>query len=161
MPDLSVEEARPEHPFETKWTLAQLRYKGTIRTFARNFKSQLPSMDIEDIEQELLVELWKCVLKYDPDKGASFNTLFQGCARNRCISLVRTATTKSRTGIVNSLSDEAVERAVDEAFDRLGLPSTEDTVMYRLELQEYVSKNGPGALLDKPKAGRKPLRVAS
>lgn len=153
MSDIAV----PTHPFEEKWTLAQIRYKGTIRTFARNCVHQIPGMDLEDIEQELLVVLWKCVMNYNPDRGASFNTLFQGSARNKCISLIRTANTKGRKGVTASLTDEAVERMVDEVFEQ---QSTEDTVMLRMELQEYVSKHGVGCLLDAPKPGRKAKVVA-
>jgi len=149
----------PEHSFEEKWELAQRRYKGTIRTFARNCVHQLPNMDMEDIEQELLVVLWKAVLNYDPDKGASFNTLFQGSARNRCISLIRTASTKSRTGISVSLDEEAVAAAVEEAFGRrLGGADAEREALACMELSEYLSEHGPDALLN-PRRGR-PRKVA-
>lgn len=95
-----------------RFEAAQVSYKRTIRTFARNCVHQLPDMDIEDIEQELLVILWKACVNYDPDRGASFNTLFQGSARNRVISLVRHYNTKGRKGLVVSLSDEDIAAAV-------------------------------------------------
>lgn len=141
----------PEHPFEERWELAQRRYGGTIHTFARNCVNQLPGYEIADIEQELLVILWKAVLNYDPNKGASFNTLFQGSARNRCISLIRTASTKSRTGIVNSLDVEAVGAAVDELFAE---QSTEDRCLDRMELQDYVSQHGVDVFFDEKRKQR-------
>lgn len=133
----------PEVPFEDRWAAAQTRYKGTIRTFARNCVNQLPGFSLEDIEQELLVVLWKCVLNYDPDKGASFNTLFQGSARRRVISLIRTASTLSRTGTNVSLDIEAVAAAVDEYVSSC---SAEDRLVARLELQDYISEHGAEVL---------------
>lgn len=144
--------AVPEHSFEEKWGLAQARYKGTIRTFARNCVRQLPGFELADVEQELLVVLWRCVNNYDPDKGASFNTLFQGSARNRIISLIRTANTKGRQGISVSLSDEAVSAAVDDIMNELG---TEERCMLRDELREYVSEVGAEAFVSALVAGRR------
>src|SRR5215218_9180629 len=92
---------------------AQVAFKGTIRTFARNCVHQLPGFAQEDIEQELLMVLWLCVQKYDPNKGASFNTLFQGCARNKVISLVRSAQTQKRKALWVNLDAEAVAAEVE------------------------------------------------
>jgi DNA-directed RNA polymerase specialized sigma24 family protein len=147
----------PEHSFEEKWELAQKRYKRTIKTFARNCVNQLPGYDQADVEQELLVVLWKCVINYDPDKGASFNTLFQGSARNRCITLVRTASTKSRTGINVSLDVDAVAAAVDEAFQE---QSTEDRCMFREEVRELVSQYGADAIMNGVRGRPRTRRVA-
>lgn len=74
---------------DTNLTRAIERYRGTISTFARRSAHKLPDLDQEDIEQELYIVLWKCVENYDPDRGASFNTLFQGSAHNRIITLIR------------------------------------------------------------------------
>lgn len=114
-----------------RFEAAQVDYRGKIRTFARNSVNQIPGFDLEDIEQELLVVLWQCVIKYDPNKGASFNTLFQGCARNKVITLIRHGNTKGRKASVVSLDDEAVRLAVDEA-DRWG--SAEDIVLANLSI---------------------------
>lgn len=141
----------PEHSFEEQWSLAQVRYKGTIRTFARSFLSQIRNMDQADIEQELLVVLWQCVIKYDPAKGASFNTLFQGCAKNKCISLVRTANTKSRKGVNVSLADEDIERAVDDYFQE---ESAEDRAIIQAEVRQAMI-DFPNALRNGAKRGRK------
>lgn len=107
------------------------QYKGTVRTFAMNTVRQCPSMDVEDIEQELLVVLWRCVQRYDPDKGASFNTLFQGCARNKCITLARTAQTLSRQANLFAVSLTAEEVSVAVEL-RGAYPSVEDEVMARV-----------------------------
>lgn len=133
----------PDHPFEVKWELAQKRYRKTIRTFARNFVNQLPGFDIEDVEQELLMMLWKCVNNYDPNRGASFNTLFQGTALRRCISLVRTANTKGRKGVTVSLDVEAIGQAVNDYFSE---DSAEDNALRRLQVVELVEEFGDKVL---------------
>lgn len=115
---------------------AQLAYRGTIRTFARNSTYQLPGFDLDDIESELLVVLWRCVLNYDPNKGASFNTLFQGSARNRIIGLIRKAETIKRKAIWINLDDEAVRAAVDE---RLQVGSAEDSALAMIEIKERLA----------------------
>lgn len=99
---------------EERFRVAQQQYKGTIRTFARNCVFQLPGMDVEDVCQELLMVLWKCVQNYDPNRGASFNTLFQGSARNQVIGLVRTANAQKRgKGRVVTLDPEAFSLAAE------------------------------------------------
>lgn len=147
----------PEHSFEERWQLAQARYQGTIRTFARNCVNQLPGFDLVDVEQELMVILWKCVENYDPNKGASFNTLFQGSARNRCISLIRTASTKSRSGITVSLDVEAVAMAVEEMLMEA---SVEERVMVREDIREMVATWGSDAIINGARGKPRSLRTA-
>jgi DNA-directed RNA polymerase specialized sigma24 family protein len=98
-----------------RFEAAAIEYRGTIRTFARNCVRQLPSTEIEDVEQELLTVLWKCVQNYDPDRGASFSTLFQGSARNKIIGLVRHNNTLKRKGeyLLTSLDAEDVSAAIE------------------------------------------------
>lgn len=141
--DTPGELSRPEHPFEERWGLAQARYKGTINTFARNFVNQIPGFDVEDIEQELLVVLWKTVMGYDPDRGASFNSLFQGNAQRRCITLVRSASTMKRTANLTSLDIDAISRAVDDIMNEA---DAESTALDRIAIQEYVREYGEEVL---------------
>lgn len=114
---------------------AQIAYRGTIRTFAYNCVHQLPGFDIDDVESELLIILWKCVQNYDPNKGASFNTLFQGSARNRVISMVRAAQTQKRKALWVNLDDEAVRAAVDGLLFQ---GSAEDSALALMEIQERL-----------------------
>jgi RNA polymerase sigma factor (sigma-70 family) len=122
-----------------RWEAAQQVYGGKVRTFARNSFRQIPDHDQADMEQEILIVLWQCVQKYDPNNGASFNTLFQQCAKNRIISLIRHYSTKSRTAAVVSLGEEAVAAAVDEY---LAVHSAEELAMMRLEINTYVTEFG-------------------
>ena len=115
----------------SSWEDAQQEYAKTIRTFAYNSVSQLPGWDIADVEQELLIVLWRCVNKHDPTKGASFNTLFQGCARNQIITLIRGVNTQGRKGTNLTLEDDAVRYAAEEAQQYM---SVEDIVMMNCEL---------------------------
>lgn len=126
-----------------KWDLAYQRYRGTMRTFARNSVNQIPDMDIEDIVQELTVVLWECTMKYDPNRGASFNTLFQGSAKNKIITLIRRGQTQKRTAVVTSLDDDAVRVAVDSLVQN---ESSEDHCLRRMELDEAIDEYGMEAL---------------
>lgn len=95
------------------WQLAQTAFAGKIRTFARNSAYRIPGFDEEDVEQELLIVLYECVVHYNPDRGARFNSYFQGSAKNRIITLIRHFETKSRKGEIAYLEDEDVRRAVE------------------------------------------------
>jgi len=122
---------------QERWEAAQLAFHGKIRTFARGALAQLPHMDLDDIIQELNIVLWTCTVHYDPDRGAKFNTYFQGSAKNRIISLIRHANTKSRKAIVHSLDVEAVSAAVDALFSTA---DTEERVMMRMEIAERLQR---------------------
>lgn len=137
-----------------KWEAAQLSYKGKVNTFARNSFRQIPGYTVEDVEQELLVVLYECVIHYDPNRGASFNTYFQGSAKNRIISLIRHFNTKSRKAIVTSLDVDAVAAAVDA---HVSVTSAEDRAMRIMELQEVVRDNGT-QILYRSGRGRKQSR---
>jgi DNA-directed RNA polymerase specialized sigma24 family protein len=132
MPSRTGTKVKPKHPRGvTTWEATVLEYNSVARTFAFNTHRQLPGWDVEDVEQEMLMVLWKCWQKYDPDKGASFNTLFQGCARNKCITLVRTVNTMGRKGVALSLEEEAVRYAAEDARSYM---SVEDIVVMNCEL---------------------------
>lgn len=126
-----------------RWEAARRLYGGKVRTFARNSFRQIPGFDREDVEQELLIVLWNCVQKYDPNKGASFNTLFQGCAKNKVISLIRHFETQSRKAVVVSLGEDEVARAVDQY---LAVSSAEEIGLMRMQISEYVAEYGEGVL---------------
>jgi DNA-directed RNA polymerase specialized sigma24 family protein len=126
-----------------KWEVASTLYGGKVKTFARNSFRQIPDHEQNDVEQELLVVLWECVVHYDPNKGASFNTYFQQSAKNRVISLIRHYQTKGRTATLVSLTDEAVEAAVSEM---LATTSAEELALMRMTIREFVLEHGEEAL---------------
>lgn len=134
-----------------KWEATYQAYYGKVRTFARNSYRQVPYTSQEDIEQELLVVLWECVVNYDPNRGACFNTYFQQSAKNKVISLIRHHETKGRSGQVVSMSEEAVEFAVN---DTIAMTSAEDLAMMRVDLREFVQTHGEDALYDRRLGGR-------
>lgn len=144
-----------------RFEAAQVEYKSKIKTFARSAYKQLPGHSVEDVEQELLVVLWRCVQNYDPNKGATFNTLFQGSARNRIISLVRFASSQKRFAEVISLDTTALAALVgaepsetnlanvlgDRRLMELSAPSAEDAAILRMYISERLKteeKSGDG-----------------
>lgn len=68
-------------------TLAFLKYKNGIRKFCRLYAANV-RMEVADLESEMYAVLHKCVLSYDPDKGASFNTLLWGAVYNRYRTII-------------------------------------------------------------------------
>lgn len=101
---------------DERFNAALERYERTIYTFARNCVYKLPGFDVDDVAQELRVVLWKSVKGYDPNKGATFNTLFQGNAKRHIISLIRAAETQKRSERENvvQLDPEAFTVATEQ-----------------------------------------------
>lgn len=126
-----------------RWEATQVLYGQKVRTFARNSYRQIPDHEQCDVEQELLLVLWDCVIHYDPNMGASFNTYFQRSAKNRIITLIRHYETKSRSAPTVSLGDDAVATAVD---GYLSVASAEEVGLMRLQITEYVTRYGEDVL---------------
>jgi DNA-directed RNA polymerase specialized sigma subunit len=86
--------------------------------------------------------LMRCVRDYDPNKGASFNTLAQGSFQKKIIDLRRKANTKSRSAVMVYLDQDEVRHAV-EGF--LTTASAEDIVhaVYGMDegVLDYVRNN--------------------
>lgn len=142
--------------------LAALReYDGKIRTFARNSAYALPGYDVEDVEQELRVVLWQCCEKYDPSKGARFNTYFQQIAINRIRDLIRKSQTEKRVGdkMLVSLDRDDVAVAVSHEIAALrifttDMSSAEDHALARITLWER------GVCLEDVNSGRRAVPMA-
>lgn len=101
-------------------------FRGKIHTFARNAVHRVPGYEVEDIEQELCYILMRCVRDYDPNKGASFNTLTQASFQRRILDLIRLVNTKSRKATIVYLEQDEVRAAIEHAY---GVPSAEDEAM--------------------------------
>jgi DNA-directed RNA polymerase specialized sigma24 family protein len=71
-------------------------YERKIRTFCRQTNPVLPGSTLEDLEQEIAMVLWKCVVGYDPDQGCKFSTYFWNAAIIRVRELVRNAGRQNR-----------------------------------------------------------------
>lgn len=140
---MTVPTADREWSLADRWEATQLLYGQKVRTFARNSYRQIPDYEQSDVEQELLVVLWECVVHYDPNMGASFNTYFQRSAKNRVITLIRHYETKSRSAVTVSLGDDAVALAVESY---LAVASAEEIGLMRLQISEYVTRYGEDVL---------------
>lgn len=55
-------------------------------------------MEVADLEAEMYEVLFKCVLKYNPDNGASFNTFIWQAIYNRFRSIMRYQNASKRAG---------------------------------------------------------------
>lgn len=120
--------------FDECFAAAHTMFKKKITTFSRNSVHAIPGYDVEDLEQELFIVLARVVRDYDPDKGASLNTVAQQSFQNRIKDLIRQVNTKSRTAILVYLDGEDVQRAVERVFNTW---SAEDVVMAREALAGF------------------------
>jgi DNA-directed RNA polymerase specialized sigma24 family protein len=110
---------------------------GKIRRFARQKASMryIPGYDECDFENDLLEVLWMACRTYDPNKGASFNTLFWQMSFNHVISLHRKASSQKRVGDYERISLDVEE--IREAISELRAdPSAEDEYLARLAVTE-------------------------
>lgn len=120
--------------FDANFAEAYREFKKKINTFARNSSYAVEGYDVEDMEQELCMVLARTVRDYDPDRGASFNTLFQGNCKRRISDLIRLMNTKGRKATIVYLEAEEVSRAVDSIFRAA---SAEDEYMALRMLKQY------------------------
>lgn len=135
---------------EARWQQTYQAFYPKIRTFARNLYrwvgytpegfEKVSGLNLEDLEQELLVVLWKCLETYDPAKGSAFNTYFQTAARNRLVLIGRHFRTKKRFSTWVSLDDEAVAQAIDEFLLEA---SSEDEAIAALAVAERIQRSMP------------------
>jgi DNA-directed RNA polymerase specialized sigma subunit len=147
--------------FDAHFEAAHTMFKKKITTFSRNAVHSLPGMDIEDIEQELCIVLARVVRDYDPDKGASFNTVAQQSFQNRIRDLIRMVSTKSRTAIMVYLDEDDTTNVI-QAY--LATASTEEEVIAR----EMINAIDPDVLrvalemspAEKKAAAKRHLKVA-
>ncbi len=114
--------------FDECFSAAYAEFRKKMTTFSRNSVHAVKGYDVEDIEQELCIVLARVVRDYDPDKGASFNTVAQQSFQNRIRDLIRQVNTQSRTAIMVYLDVEDVQRVVEAVFNT---HSAEDEVMAR------------------------------
>lgn len=118
-----------------KFVAAQLAFDKKLDTHVRALLPHVSghdrSYEADDIKQELLAVLWKCVESYDPDRGAKFNTFAWRSIQHRSTSMIREVTAAKRTakGGVVSLDVEAIGIVVDEMLSH---DSAEDHAMANL-----------------------------
>lgn len=120
---------------------ASARYRKVIAAFARrNFKA-IPGFEQDDMLTEMLEVLWLCILKYDPDKGAKFDTYFYQSMRNRYADLVKHAFRPMRASNIHAfcLDSEDVRTEVE----RLLSGNCEDDAMALIEVKERLLHFSP------------------
>lgn len=82
-------------------------------------------MELADLESEMYEVLYKCVMKYDPDKGATFNTFLWQGVYNRFRTILRTNSADKRSSMIeipfDPISDpsEFVDHSVEQAIHRM------------------------------------------
>lgn len=98
----------------TAFELAQTQYAKKIATFSKKTFRFIPGFEQDDLENEMLEVLWRCVNAYDPNKGAGFNTLFWRSAHNRLKTIRRHYSAKKRAAEWVLLDEEAFAAICDQ-----------------------------------------------
>lgn len=124
-----------------RFDLAYPAYTRKIATFSRIHAREVPGFDKSDLETELQEILWLVCEIYDPNKGATFNTLFWQSANNRLKDLKKSANRQKRAAnlYTESLDVSAVRYAVEQMIQN---PSAEDEILARVTVSErFNSRN--------------------
>lgn len=122
---------------------ARIAHRKTMKFYAykatRN--RDVHPLTADDVEQELLVVLYQCCIKYDPDKGARFSTFVQRSFNHQVITMVRYAQRQCRDSrLVSSLSDDAVAMVAEEVLSgRSSIMSAETIAIDRMTLRDLLS----------------------
>lgn len=98
------------------------RYRRFARSKARDYF--LVGADVDDIEQEGLIGLYKAARDFRPDRQASFRAFAEVCVTRQVITAVKTATRRKHQPLnryvsisVGRASDERGERFVEELLE--------------------------------------------
>lgn len=76
----------------------------------------IPGQDADDIAQELRIELWRKLPKYDPRRGASVRTFAQLIMRSCLANLAKAAKRDKRYLSIHHLSLESLMESGVEKF---------------------------------------------
>jgi hypothetical protein len=127
---------------EERFRYAYPAYERKINTFSRIRAREVPGMGQDDLANEIAEVLWRVCLAYDPNKGATFNTVFWQAAGNHLKDLKKAAFRQKRIihAMTTSLSDEGVQWAVENATLE---DSAEDVAMAFAGVRERIRKEFP------------------
>lgn len=115
---------------------AQVMYAPKIRTFAEKTWRFLPGYDRADLEQEMVEVLWRCVLAYDPNRGARFSTLFWRSARRQLITIRRYVGAQKRKCEAYEVMDgDVLAQEIDSVLREF---SAEDYAIGFLAVEERI-----------------------
>lgn len=125
--------------------MAYPAYERKIQTFSRIRAREVPGMGQDDLANEIAEVLWRVCLAYDPNRGATFNTVFWQAAGNHLKDLKKAAFRQKRVihAMTTSLDVDAVRWAVEEATMQ---DSAEDVLMALSSVRERIrTESSPGS----------------
>lgn len=82
------------------------------------YKLRTPYFDFEDAVQEGNIGLFKAIISYSPDKGASFNTYAKKCILNNIITAYNSAKSQKHQilNTAQSLDEEEFQKNIETDF---------------------------------------------
>lgn len=97
------------------------RIVSNVKMYARNLKrnSIFRSMDLEDLEQELMCEIFSCMSKFDKHCG-ELEHFVRKILNRRCLNLLKSYKRKKRDSVTqfSEFCDEVSNKGADVAFER-------------------------------------------
>lgn len=98
-----VDKAQSGDEAAMEYVLAE--YKGLVRVLSRSLF--LMDGDEDDLIQEGMIGLYKAVVSYDPEKGASFDTFASQCINRQLYSAVKKSNRKKNMPLNSYISIDA------------------------------------------------------
>lgn len=119
-----------------KFDMAHQVYRKDIAAWTYDKVGALPGVERDDLEQEMLLVLWKAVLTYHPDNGSKFANYFRTLRDRKYVDLLRKANTGGRESEAAWI--ELDEEAVVHAIATLQEPSAEEMVEAIGSVREFA-----------------------
>lgn len=137
------------NPLTDNTTLAFMKYRKPIATYCRLYHKWV-GMEVADLESEMYEVLHKCVVKYNPDNGASFNTFIWQGIYNRFRTILRYNGAGKRNGVeipfsltdYDDLDDDGANKGFSfKSIDFFSTPeaSTEETFFAILNASDLMN----------------------
>ncbi len=115
-----------------------VRYKNLINKLARSYF--LMGGDVEDIIQEGMIGLYKAIMRFEPQKNASFKTFATTCVKHQIQTAIKSANAEKNKVLTSALSitDTLPSEEDDKIeFELLSeLPSPDDTILQKEKFEE-------------------------
>lgn len=109
-----------------------------MKVYAKNLKrnSLFRSMDVEDLEQELMCEIFACIDRFD-ERCRELEHFVRKVLNRRCATLIETYTRKKRDSVIkfSEYYDELRNENVDDCFEQYSI-----TFEKRKEIQRLVDE---------------------
>ena len=114
------------------------RIVSNVKMYARNLKRNpiFRSMDLEDLEQELMCEIFSCMSKFDEHCG-ELEHFVRKILNRRCLNLLKSYKRKKRDSFIqlSEFCDEVSNKSADDVFERY-----QDVLEMHTEVSQFMNE---------------------